>query len=96
MKFHGTRFNVVEANNSASEHGGKMGGNHDKKAKAKGEDGKGQFGGSFWPEVDKIAEEWSWGSQIDSDDISEVVGDFLPRIGRMNDEAIFAEVAELS
>ena len=41
MKSHGTRFNCVEANSSNQEHGGKMGGNHDKKAKPTGEDGKG-------------------------------------------------------
>ena len=70
MKFHGTRFNCVEANNSNLEHGGKMGGNHDKKAKPTGEDGKGQFGGSFWPQLDNAGEEWSWATQIDTDEIS--------------------------
>ena len=73
-----------------------MGGNHDKKAKPTGEDGKGQFGGSFWPQLDNAGEEWSWATQIDTDEISQAVEDFLPQVSEMNDGALFAEVAELS
>ena len=48
MKSHGTHFNVVSNDQSASEHGGKMGGDHESKKQTSGGEAAGNFGGSFW------------------------------------------------
>ena len=82
MKSHGTHFNVVDNNNTAAEHGGKMGGNHDSSKAGSAGKAEGNFGGSFW-------------SQIDSED-GAAFESFLPRVPEMSDGALLAELAELT
>ena len=59
---HGTHFNVVSNDDTRSEHGGKMGGDHDSKNAGSSGKSEGNFAGAFWPQLDSMF------SQVDTMD----------------------------
>ena len=102
MKSHGTHFNVVDNNNTATEHGGKMGGNHDAENGKSSGKANGNFGGSFWSQTENNGAGSSngaaagfWTAQTYNEDMG-AFESFLPRIPTMTDDSVLAELAELT
>ena len=83
MKHHGLKLNVVDANETRSEHGGKFGGNQEPGKGGGGGGGGGKKSKGVDGKIEKIVMKGAYGgsywSQLDTEDFQEWQ-DFLPRV----------------